>query len=1049
MRTARGVVLGALLALGTGHLLAAEPLSDFERFRSFPYLDRAYREADRQNWAEVERLMRFLLDKVPGNAEARALLVRALVKQRDYDGALETAGESGSRDALDIRLAWIEQEPPSATVMDQWLAQADSVQRMRLWKAYSLALAKRGGPQEALAWLRQVPDRGDGPALRQARANWAEQLHDSQATIDELAPLAVNRELSAESWRRLANAYVQQLDESALRELLRQAPYESDARRARQAMAERAIAVGKTTLAKRWLEELPLEEQRDPERRRQLWELARQSGDSPLVRRLGDELQRPCLETADWLSTHDRAAALEQLRGCNPRSDPQTWLILAQRLQAADLLERQHLPEPWDTARRDRLLDLWRRQGRTDQALAWLAAQPQTPATLRKRAELLQAGGRGAEAETLWEREYRQTGSLAALDQASFLLLRDGHTARAQRLLEDALERHGGRLAPALTQRLAGIYAQTDSPLDVARAERLLDRLDPASRAQLLGRLAEAGHCDAVLRHLSATPREAGELRVLGRCAMPARPGEAAVYYQAALAQGDTASRLPLAYALEAAGDSEEAWRAWQEFDERELNDNALLTASRSALNAGAPQEAERYWQRARHSSADDWALGAAIAQGNDDVSLALQRQHDALRHQPRADHYYAAAATAQQAGDSAQSTAWLAEAVRLAPDEPRYRADYGMRLAGASSKDERHQAIPYLEQASRDYPEDYRIAETLAWRYDEAEDSAAARRELRRAIDLEQQPVAGDDEYGSLEARRYRQRRAHQVLSQRDNLTLASTWSPAGVSTNDLLNERGERRGEDRRPASQNVQMFIWDHALGEEPTRAGSSLSVYGRALMGGDGRNRYGRSLAAGLGLRYKPWGTLNLNLYGELYGQSQLADEDFSGFSLGQWLNPGAVDDDLDDHRRDGRTSTDFLLRATASFFDQGAYRNDWRVDEDQWNERFLYLDAAWWTRHGDHAWVSRYQHGHVWKLPVDSPQTLMAYGFGEFSTQDPHNDWRQDLRAGVGLRWQYWYGDDRYNAYRANLKVRTEYQWGLAGNLYERADGILLGIEVNF
>src|SRR5690606_5862922 len=132
-----------------------------------------------------------------------------------------------------------------------------------------------------------------------------------------------------------------------------------------------------------------------------------------------------------------------------------------------------------------------------------------------------------------------------------------------------------------------------------------------------------------------------------------------------------------------------------------------------------------RHWDAAAHRSADDWALGAAIAQRQGEPATALDFQRQALRHQPRADHYYAAANTAQQAGDSAQSSAWLAEAVRLAPDQPRYRADHGMRLAGSADKQQRRAAIPYLEQATRDFPEDYRIGETLALRYAEAEDSA------------------------------------------------------------------------------------------------------------------------------------------------------------------------------------------------------------------------------------------------------------------------------------------------------------------------------------
>lgn len=1061
MKPQQTLLYGLILASIAAPLAQAadDQLSEFQRFRSYPFLDKGYKEAKKNNWAEVERLMRHLLDRVPSNTEARALLIQSLAKQQRYADAEREAQalagtDAGAQALTELRLDLIENGPPPEAQVNQWLAHTSNAnERVRLWQAYSLKLGQTKGAAKALDWLGTLPPGNDGRVLREARANWAEQLRDWDTTIAQLAPLAAAHQLSADDWRRLANAYAQRLEEKPLEQLIQQAPDADSARRARLAIIDRAIAVEQTEVAKRWLLTLPEQDRRDPTRQAQLLEVARDSSDAALVTQLSDAQNRPCLETTEWLSRHDQAAALAKLQQCKPTDDPKTWLVLAQRLEATDLLENTRLPEPWDTARRDQLVDSWRRQGRTDLALAWLSRQPQTPDTVRQRAELLQARGRTGEAAALWEQRYRQTGDLKALDQASYLALNAGRTERAKQLLESAYDRRGGNLPPTLLQRLAGIHARSDTPLDVARIEALLPKADPVSRGYLLGRLAEAGRCDALQRYLSPDSNTPGDLRALGRCAMPARPGEAVVYYQAAIAHGDKDSQLPLAYALEAAGDPVGALRIFNALPASELNDNARLTASRAALLTNDNAGAERYWQQAKKGSADDWALGANIADARGDYPLALTRHREALQHEPNGQHYYNAAGSAQKAGDKQQSKLWLAEAVRREPNNPRFRADYGMRLAGTETPEERRTAIPYLERATRDYPEDFRLGETLAWRYDEAEDSFAARRELRRVIDLEQDPVAADDEYGSLEARRFRQRRAHQTLSQRDNLTIASTWSPAGVTTVPILNG-DTQTGDRRRAQSQNLQTFIWDHALGEEPTRNGSTLSVYGRAIAGNEGRKNYTQTLAAGFGLRYKPFGDYNLNLYGELYKQNTVNDdvdpEDaFDGLRWHEIGTPEKFERYIRKRDKYGQTSTDFLLRATASFLDQGEYRNDWRVDESDWDERFLYTDFAWWTHAGDHQWVSRYQQGHTWKLPVDSPQTIMPYGFAEFSAQDPSNDWRQDLRSGVGLRWQYWYGEDRYNAYRAHVTVRTEYQLGMAGNLYEKANGWLVGLEVNF
>lgn len=1000
MKPRLSLTLSGLLLCSTALATQAAPMTEFQRFTSYPFMERSYREAKKDNWAEVERLTRHVLSRVPNNDEARSLLVEALAHQRRYKDAEAMAEQLGNgseyADALqELRLTWIEQDPPAASQVEGWLASVDGTQRVRLWQAYSLSLAKFGGAGKALEWLNQLPPRDDGAVLRLARANFAEQLRNWKETIDQLQPLADKGQLPSVDWQRLANAYVQQVDEKGLEKLLQSAPSAEVANQTRLAMANRAIAVGHNQLAQRWLEQLPTEQLQQPEQRQQLWELAREGDDAPLVRRLSNELQRPCLETVDWLSRRDPDVAREQFKDCPASADPRAYAVLKQRLYGDPV-------------------------------------QPPQPRTAAE-----------------WESRYRQSGDLVALEQATFLLLQQGHSERARTLLEQAYDRRQGRLTPSLLQRLGNIYARNDGPLNSQRMLGLVPRVDASTRAQLLGRLAENGQCAAVRQGIPANPTEAGQYRALGRCAMPDQPGEAVVYYQAAEQLGERGDRLPLAYALEAAGGSEAALPIWRNLPASAWNDNARLTAARGALNAGDADAARRYWDAAAHNSADDWALGAAIAQRQGDPQTALRLQRQALAHNPRADHYYAAASTAQQAGDSAQSSAWLAEAVRLAPDQPRYRADYGMRLAGSGDVAQRRQSILYLERATHDFPEDYRLGETLALRYDEVENSAAARRELRRVIDVEQNLVDGDDEYGSLEARKYRQRRAHETLSRRDTITLASTWSPAGTSTNDKFLDNGERSGTSRRAQSQNVQLAMWDHALGEEPSRNGSTLSVYGRVLFGGQSRTDYAQSMGTGVGLRYKPLGQANLNLYAELYHQRQIDDDHYSGLSLGQLLSPSKVGGNWGDLRQHAESSNDLLLRATASFLDQGDWRNDWRVDEDDWNERFLYLDAAWWTRAGDHAWLSRYQQGHAWKLPGNSPQTLMPYGFVEFSSQDPSNDWRQDARAGVGVRWQWWFDDDRYNAYRGSLKVRAEYQQSLGGNLYKSANGVLVGAEMSF
>ncbi|CAI3802450.1 hypothetical protein GLGCALEP_02990 [Pseudomonas sp. MM221] len=267
---------GLLLCCAALPVAASAPMTDFQRFTSFPFMDRGYREAKKDNWAEVERLTRHVLSRVPNNDEARALLVEALTHQRRYKEAETLAGQlDGSPEyadaLLELRLTWIEQDPPPAGRVEQWLAASEGNQRVRLWQAYSLSLAKFGGAGKALDWLSQLPPKDDGQVLRLARANFAEQLRNWKETIEQLQPLATKGQLPAEDWQRLANAYVQQVDEKGLNTLLPSAPSPQAANQARLAMANRAIAVGHNQQAQRWLQSLPPDQLNQPDQRQQLW----------------------------------------------------------------------------------------------------------------------------------------------------------------------------------------------------------------------------------------------------------------------------------------------------------------------------------------------------------------------------------------------------------------------------------------------------------------------------------------------------------------------------------------------------------------------------------------------------------------------------------------------------------------------------------------------------------------------------------------------------------------------------------------------------------
>src|SRR5690606_4132898 len=140
---------------------------------------------------------------------------------------------------------------------------------------------------------------------------------------------------------------------------------------------------------------------------------------------------------------------------------------------------------------------------------------------------------------------------------------------------------------------------------------------------------------------------------------------------------------------------------------------------------------------------------------------------------EPPAAQLYAAAGTALRNGDKEQSLEWLREAGIRDPTQPRYGADYGLRLAASDQWESRLQAIPYLTQAQRDYGADFRYPEALGLRLAEAEANEPARIALRRAVDLLHPPLEVEDaDSVDLQNRQYALRRTHEALSRRATVT-------------------------------------------------------------------------------------------------------------------------------------------------------------------------------------------------------------------------------------------------------------------------------------
>jgi adsorption protein A len=987
---AMALLLGPISALaGQGNLV-----SEVQRFRSYPFIDKAYQALRNDEPVEAEKLSRHVLDEIsPHVIEARVIVVQALDQQGLYKEALDMAASlpPGDQAALvqSLRLNWINQGDLSAAIVEGWLAEgADAAQREQVLRSYAQRLHELHGPIAALRWLQGRPASELTVTALLERSVFAEQAEQWMAVISDLEPLAADGVLPAESWRRLGLAYVL-TDNDRLPAYLQSAPSSEDEAGLRVSAAERAIGQGQAKQAKQLL--LPLERAQalSMPQRALLLQAARDDGDVALATELAVRLDRPCLESIEWLSVAAPQLAREALGDCSPAIDPRHWLILAQRLEAEHTLMSAILPEPWNTQRQDYLLARWLARNEFAKARDWLQQQAPSPRRTARLAQIAQSIGDKNAAASEWREHYRATGEIRSADLASFLWLQADRPAEARAFLADVWQRRG-ELPEPLLSRLVDLYVQAPD-LKVSQLDEFARQLPPSARGRLYGALAAQARCGVLAQLTVNAPTDVEELRALGVCSLPQQPGQAVVYLQLAAGAGDIQSRGQLAYALAAAGLPEDAYAQWSSMPADELDIEARLALSRVALTLGHLDAAEQHWQDARSRTLEGWRMGALIseARGRDDQALERYRQAQALGEQP-AD-YYQGAVVAFRAGREELGMQWLRRETELAPENGLFLQEYGMRLAAAATPAERAQAVAPLSKAAMLLPENTDLAQALAFRLIETGELEEARAQLRRSIDLLSVEA-------SEETQRFAARRQHESLERRNRISLATSWSPDGV-----------RRSAGQRRNDEFSHGVLLDHPL-DSPFA--NRLSAYGRIMGAGKDGDALD-TIGGGVGLRYMPFQSINLNLYGELF-------------------------------REDKRVAdNDLMLRASASFLDEGEYRNDWRVDQSHWPERSLYMDAAWWVDESERLLVTRFTRGHAFKLPTSSAQTLGPYLVGQGTEQDR----QQDLRVGAGLRWQLWFDDDRYNAYRRRLSMSVEYQQALGGNLYERANGLQIGIEL--
>ena len=636
------------------------------------------------------------------------------------------------------------------------------------------------------------------------------------------------------------------------------------------------------------------------------------------------------------------------------------------------------------------------RRGDYAEARRLLSGVPQDE-MLAERYALSIATGDRRQSLALARRLYqRAPGSASRLDTLSWQLMQSGRDQEAAQLLLGRYPFSGsGNRQQTLVLRLFTLLRQYPQLATPAQAARLSVPLaTPALREAQSGLPGACPQTRRLLGDLSERYDAAAWDR-LANCYGSDLPGLALyAQQQAARRQPETYQYRAVAYRAYAVEDYQTALRAWKAVPVAQMSETDLLAAAGTAQAAGDSRARDSWVDEAQRRGMDKgeawwWLHAQRYLPAQPEKALADLNQ--AIAAEPTARALTTRAALHRSLGQTPEAVADLHQALLIDP----HNGDAEAALGYALWSDKEYAASrEALEKARRASPDDPQIMRQLMYVNERLGDIAATRRYAREVID-ELDADAGVTPLAPHQRQeRFDVRRLHEDIGRRWTFNFnTSVGLNSGQSSSSSTQPGSSSPGQSYRSFGQ----MEAEYRLGRNVLLNGDILSAYSRVFAdtGNSGVAMPVKNPILGPGLRWKP-----------LY--------DYTFFLAVEQQIP------LDHHH--GRRNT--MLRASASFFNNGKYSDEWHPNGRGWFAQNLYLDAAQYLRDDTQAWTADYRTS--WHQKIAPAQTLEPYAHVQANgNRDGHSEGNQ--LGGIGVRWNIWTGQRRYDAWPHKVSLGLEYQ----------------------
>jgi len=593
----------------------------------------------------------------------------------------------------------------------------------------------------------------------------------------------------------------------------------------------------------------------------------------------------------------------------------------------------------------------------------------------------------------------RAPGNISLLDNYSWQLMQNGQSRKAASLL---LARYpfGAASAEAekLVIRLAGLLLRYPDLATQSQRARLNTPLSSASLRQIQSQLPGVNtDCQATRKLLGdLSPQyEAATWSRLAECYHTKLPGMALyARQQAEQRQPDIYQRRAVAYQAYAVEDYVTAMQAWKLLPVAQMSNDDLMAAANTAQSAGDRIARDNWVDEARKRGLDNsenwwWLHAQRYLPAQPERALADLNQAAAI--DPTVSVLTSRAALYRELNQKPEAIADLRQALVLDPNNGSVQAALGYALWSDGDYAASRNA---LENARDTSPDDPQLIRQLMYVNERLGDIPQTQLYARKVVDELDAASEVTPLTTAQNQERYDVRRLHEDIGRRWTINFDTSIGLNSAAASPFSNPLS---GPSSAQSYRSFGQLEAEYRLGRNMLVDGDMLSVYTRLFAGTDdsGVVLPVKNPMLGTGLRWKPLHDQTLFL---------AVEEQFA----------------LDHHHGE----TDTMLRASASFFNNGKYSDEWHPNGSGWFAQNLYLDAAEYIRQDIQAWTADYRTS--WHQKVGQHQTIEPYAHIQINGyRDGHTEGTQ--LGGLGVRWNIWTGQTQYDAWPHKVSLGLEYQ----------------------